>query len=49
MQYMFNVMMDAQRTVADILMREQLEAWQEHYGEAVFKVIYSTMTIACFL
>jgi hypothetical protein len=30
----------AQRTVADILMREQLQAWQERYGEAVFKVVF---------
>ena len=26
--------------MADILMREQLEAWQEHYGEGLFKVVF---------
>lgn len=29
-----------QRTVADILLRSQLEAWQEHYGEDIFKVVF---------
>ena len=29
-----------QRTVADILLRSQLEAWQDHYGEDIFKVVF---------
>lgn len=26
--------------MADILLRAQLEAWQEHYGEDVFRVVF---------